>query len=275
MGRHALLSLVLALSACIPQPQQQGAFSQPNARTHVERGVRYETGKPTYDELFSQVHRLHSEIASVDDDRRAARQGLATELGLLPATAPVDILRVLQERAATLKKKGVAISVAGTSAKSSGDGASLAQALSTTLSSERAILDSLKKVPDRATAVIGMASSLESSVDRDIDPSKRAEVKEEIAAARKLMDKLRDRAREQTDTSERFTGDLVKAATGASAGPSAAPAKPGATAKPAATTSGKPAATSTAAPPPTGTPPANPPATAAPPPPKPPDDFNP
>ena len=273
MGRYALLPLIVALASCLPQQQQHGSFAQPTARTSVERGVRYETGKPTYDELFSQVHRLHAEVSSVEDDRRAARQGLATELGLLPSSASADVVRVLADRAATLKKKGVTFTVAGTTARASGDGASLAQALSTTLASEKAIHDSLKKVPERVTSVIGMIPSLEGSVDRDIDASKRAEVKDELAAARRLMEKLRDRAKELAEQGERFSTDLVKAATGGAAQPA-----PSASGKPAA----PPAKPQGGTPPPSGkvgTPP--PPATAAPtgtappPPPPKPDDFNP
>jgi len=112
-----------------------------------------------------------------------------------------------------------------------------------------------------------MIPALGSSVDHDIDAGGRPEVRRELAAARRLLDRVRARARELAADSERYSADLVRAASDGGGASSSRPPAPAPRPAPAPTPTSKPAAPApTTAPAPAPTP-ATPPAK--------PDDFNP
>jgi hypothetical protein len=255
-------SLALAAAACTPAGSPQN--------TTVGRGELYRTGKVPYDELFSSVHDLQVEVASVDDDLRASRSSLAQSVGLLPTAPPDRVLEMLRSRAGELKAKGATLSTTATTAAAEGkptaESRTIAQGLGACLLAEKGIVDRMRKVPERADALLSVQTTLIGSVENEFPLVRAREVKRELEAARAVLGKLKEDAPKLQATTEKYADDLRAAAGGvtstgaAAASPAPAkPKKPGGTAPP----------PSTGAPPPATPPPAQPPTT------KPADDFNP
>ena len=260
LRRFVLVSSLALAAACTPANGPQN--------TSVGRGELYRTGKVPYDELFSSVHDLQVEVASVDDDWRAARSSLAQSVGLLPTAPPDRVLEMLRSRAGELKGKGATLSTTATTATADGKATSesrtIAQGLGACLLAERGIIDRMRNVPERADALLSVQTTLIGSVETEFPMIRAREVKRELEAARAVLGKLKEDAPRLGATSEKYVDDL-RAATGGATTAGGAP-----TATPPVGKPKKP--TGTAPPPSTGTPPSTPP---PPPPTKPADDFNP
>ena len=264
----ALVVPLLLASACLPPA---GAAPSSTAATAVGRGELYRTGKVAYDELFSTVHDLQVEVAGVTDDRRAARSGLSQALGLLPTSPPERVVESLRQHATDLKRAGATITTTPTTAaaegKASPEAKAIAQGLSSCLAGERQVAERLRKIPERAEAMLTLHKTLTSAVDNEFPLARQSEVKGELAAAGAAFTSMKDEAPRLVTASEKYVEDLRAAAGSTATGAATSGSMP--------TKAKKPSGTGSTAPPPQlpGTPATPPPPPAPKPPPK--DDFNP
>lgn len=218
-SQHAhLLAVALVaapLAACQPlaRPAPQQA---PVSSTRIERGEALKTGVVTYDEFFSSALELERELATVRESRASAYKKIREALG---AGAPADDARLIDEvaaRADALRAGGASVVVVGEQAAVSGKQADaarpLSQAVSGALTAEKSARERSAKMPARASSMLDLAPMLEGSIDRDIaDPKARADVKAEIAGARRLLAKLTDEARSLAEQAAQHRDELTAA----------------------------------------------------------------
>lgn len=261
LRRSALVfSLALLVASCKPrEPRTTAAAPSP---WHVSRGERFKTGKVAYDEYFSSVFELQSELANVPDDRKAARSTLLQTLGLPPTASPERLIEALDQRSRGLRQAGGRIVVNNTTAqveKGSADDKSLAQGLSSCLLGEVQIMTRMQKMPERVESLLQIAEALAGSIDSDFGASERGEVEGELEASRSALRALINASKTAANTSTSYVEELIVAATDAK--PTEPPNSPP-------TAPSKPKSSGVSKPKSSGAGPAKPPA-------KPEDDFNP
>jgi hypothetical protein len=215
LGAWSLCCALLVPSAC-----QLYARSGP---TDVAQGRYFSTGKPEYDEFFIDLHRMQVELNDAPERAAAPRAALAGKLDVGVDTEMIK--EALKKRASELAGRSVKLAVEKPSDPAkpltlrvtgapSGADAELKATIEETLGKGSELklrttewLKLLEALPARATA-------LEGGVDAAFvgkSPGKRADIKRNLADAKKVLELLLTRAKD----AERANTELLDAVTSA------------------------------------------------------------
>jgi hypothetical protein len=218
--RSRLAAWSLCCALLLPSACQLYARSGP---TEVAQGRYFSTGKPEYDEFFIDLHRMQVELNDAPERAAAPRAALAEKLD---TGIDTEVLKeALKKRASELAGRSVKLAVEKpsdpakpltlrvTGAPSRAD-AELKATIEETLGKGSELrlrangwLKLLEELPGRATA-------LEGGVDPAFvgkSPGKRAEIKRNLADAKKVVELLLTRAKD----AERSNTELLEAVTSA------------------------------------------------------------
>lgn len=210
--------LLLALSlGCGADASSNGPKSAAATGSVVARGGLFRVGSVAYDEFFASVHDVQNEMKAVSDQRKSARGALAAALGVKPTEGPDLLLKGVREHVDDLQRWGIKVVVSGVMVHVEGGSTekdiSFSQGLTSCLANERDLAERMALMPERADSLVGLADVLEGSIEVDFAPAKRAQLKAEFDAARRVLQGIGGAARGEAKVSERFVEDLVMAAT--------------------------------------------------------------
>jgi hypothetical protein len=224
--RRPLLGMALALAACLP------AHEVTVGETQVGQGLLYQSSNPTYDKFFEETHTVQlAAIGALDDDGKA-RAPLEEAVGA-NKTTPEQLADLAKSHASKMAAGGpLHLTLTGLAREKADDAPGYVSAtltasddaqvpaserdfvhgLEKTAKAEGEILGKYGALASRAHKLSARSSELSGSVGTDFrEPGRRADVSDELAAAKLILDAAADRCAKVSAGAESFLKLLADA----------------------------------------------------------------
>ncbi len=214
-----LLSALLLETGCQP-------LEEPRVASRVGAGLPYSTGQATFDAFFADLHRLQVLLARAPEEERSFREELGRSLGVEETTATELGLELLR-RTAVLRAAGVELRLVleGFEARSEADTSAQTRVMGTlpaelrepveagTLAARRALRLAARLRGEAQTLeqLATRAHALEPDLERSFaeqPAARRAELRTNLADARRIIPLLDTRRRETRERCLRFAERL-------------------------------------------------------------------
>jgi hypothetical protein len=228
---------LIALSGCF-------IFGSPGPSA-VGQGQRYSAGDPNYDAFFEALHEHQVAMGTAPEDEKKLRAPLAEEVGAEEDAAANLVAKQVKKAADKLAESGTGIKVVVTGmdeddpddvgvtvnvvgAEVDARAKEFLKTLEATLQGEAKIAAKMRRTRKKIQKLEGEVAALEAGIDttfRKGGPSKKSEVRKNLADAKTLIPLMIARADEVVGAAQRFV-EQVQNAANTDKGQFAAPAPP-------------------------------------------------
>jgi hypothetical protein len=230
-ARRGVAVLARALAATVLLSTACALFAPSPGPSAVGRGLKYDTGKPQFDQFFSALHEWQVKLEQAPERERAIRAKLASELEVKNG-ATIGLLSAEVERRARelanasvrmrLEVEGydaedvldVSATLRVSGSELSGRARQAAESVVLASRHELALMAELRSDANQLEKQLALSALLDDAVDdafRTAGPSKTAEVHKNLSDARKIIPLMVSRARDLASEARRLVHALEHA----------------------------------------------------------------